>query len=336
QGEVSPAPGLTPDQARDLMSQALAQLQESQPAWRQADLVRHLGELLPDDVACPDDATAATLLTGLADQVLAGAAGEQVLMLEAPEWPRVPDSLRRADGRSIYRPHSGTRYTTLAQLTMEDRLVAQAQERGAPRVEPGSAARLLGADLAQLEAQLWARAQSHESAQPGTGSGLRLDQAAAAFLAVTSDRTAEVLVGPAGSGKTLTAAVVASLWQQAGMGEVYGLTTSQAARDVLHEAGVDLASNTADFLGHLTGAREARGPKALRPGTLLLLDEASMMSMADLAAIMRLATERHCRVLITGDHEQLAAVEGGGGMVMLARQMGYIQLAEPVRFTQEW
>ena len=41
-------------------------------------------------------------------------------------------------------------------------------------------------------------------------------------------------------------------------------------------------------------------------------------------------------MLITGDHEQLAAVEGGGGMVMLARQMGYIQLAEPVRFTCEW
>ena len=117
---------------------------------------------------------------------------------------------------------------------------------------------------------------------------------------------------------------------------MYGLTTSQAARDVLHEAGVDLAANTADFLGHLTGAREARGPKALRPGTLLLLDEASMMSMADLAAIMRLAHRTGCRVLITGDHEQLAAVEGGGGMVMLARQMGYIQLAEPVRFTCEW
>ncbi|MGH3274557.1 MAG: AAA family ATPase [Streptosporangiaceae bacterium] len=329
-------PRLTPDQARDVMSQALARLQESQPAWRKADLVRHLGELLPDDVACPDDATAATLLTGLADQVLAGGAGERVLMLEAPEWPRVPDSLRRADGRSIYRPHSGTRYTTLAQLTIEDRLVVQAQQPGAPRIEPALTARLLGADLAQLEAQLRAGAQSRDPAQADTGPGLRLDQAAAGFLAVTSDRRAEVLVGPAGSGKTRTAAVVAAVWRKAGMGEVYGLTTSQAARDVLREAGVDLASNTADFLGHLTGAREVRGPKALRPGTLLLLDEASMMSMADLAAIMRLATERDCRVLITGDHEQLAAVEGGGGMVMLARQMGYIQLAEPVRFNQEW
>ena len=118
------------------MGQALARLQDTQPAWRKADLIRHLGELLPDDVACPDDTTAAAMLTGLADRVLAGGAGERVLMLEAPEWPRVPDSLRRADGRSIYRPHSGTRYTTLAQLTMEERLVTQAQQPGAPRVEP--------------------------------------------------------------------------------------------------------------------------------------------------------------------------------------------------------
>lgn len=61
-----------------------------------------------------------------------------------------------------------------------------------------------------------------------------------------------------------------------------------------------------------------------------------MMSMADLAAIMSLAADRDCRVLITGDHEQLAAVEGGGGMTMLTRQLGYVQLAEPVRFSQEW
>jgi hypothetical protein len=330
------AQGLNEERARDVMGQALARLQDTQPAWRKADLIRHLGELLPDDVACPDDMTAAAMLTGLADRVLAGGAGERVLMLEAPEWPRVPDSLRRADGRSVYRPHSGIRYTTLAQLTMEERLVAQAQQPGAPRVEPDLAARLLGADLAQLEAQLRAGAQNSDQLQSDTGSGLRLDQAAAAFLAVTSDRRAELLVGPAGSGKTRTAGVVAAVWRQAGLGEVYGLTTSQAARDVLHEAGVDLAANTADFLGHLTGAREARGPKTLRPGTLLLLDEASMMSMADLAAILRLAARHQCRVLITGDHEQLAAVEGGGGMVMLARQMGYIQLAEPVRFTCEW
>jgi len=61
-----------------------------------------------------------------------------------------------------------------------------------------------------------------------------------------------------------------------------------------------------------------------------------MMSLADLASILRLAAERGCRVLITGDHEQLAAIEGGGGMMMLTRRMGFVQLAEPVRFSHEW
>ena len=40
--------------------------------------------------------------------------------------------------------------------------------------------------------------------------------------------------------------------------------------------------------------------------------------------------------MVTGDHEQLAAVEGGGAMMLLARRQGYVQLAEPQRFTHSW
>jgi hypothetical protein len=330
--EPAPVTGLIPEQEREVMAQALARVQQAQPTWRRGDLIRHLGELLPDDVACASDVAAAALLPRLADQVLAGGAGEEVLSLEAPEWPRVQERLRRADGRSVYRPHGATRYATLAQLTMEERLTAQAQEAGAPRAEPAVAARLLGADQAQLEAQLCAGAQPAAAGPGAAGSGLSLDQAAAAYLAVTSGRRAEILVGPAGSGKTRTAGQVARLWRAAGLGEVWGLATSQAARNVLHAAGVSLADNTAVFLQRLA----VEGPEMVRTGTLLLLDEASMMSMTDLAAIMSLAARRNCRVLITGDHEQLAAVEGGGGMMMLARQLGFVQLAEPVRFRQDW
>jgi len=41
-------------------------------------------------------------------------------------------------------------------------------------------------------------------------------------------------------------------------------------------------------------------------------------------------------VLIAGDQEQLAAVESGGAMTLLARRLGYVQLAEAVRFTAAW
>ncbi len=50
------------------------------------------------------------------------------------------------------------------------------------------------------------------------------------------------------------------------MGEVYGLTTSQAARNVLREAGVDLADNTAVFLGHLQAAAKPAAPSPCDPG----------------------------------------------------------------------
>ena len=38
-------------------------------------------------------------------------------------------------------------------------------------------------------------------------------------------------------------------------------------------------------------------------------------------------------MLFAGDQEQLAAVEGGGAMTLLAGRIGYVQLAEPVRIT---
>jgi hypothetical protein len=37
-----------------------------------------------------------------------------------------------------------------------------------------------------------------------------------------------------------------------------------------------------------------------------------------------------------GDQEQLAAVEGGGGMMLLARRLGFVQLSEQVRFAAAW
>ena len=171
-------------------------------------------------MTCRDDAAAAALPERLAERVLAGGAGPLVLPLEAPDWPPVPAALRRADGRSIYRPHSGTRYAARDQLLLEERLAAQAQQAGAPRLAPELAACLLGADQAQLEAQLHAAAQTGhaaqaaDAAQQATGSGLRLDQAAAAFLAMTSDRRAEILVGPAGIRQDPHSAQVAAMWRR--------------------------------------------------------------------------------------------------------------------------
>ena len=58
--------------------------------------------------------------------------------------------------------------------------------------------------------------------------------------------------------------------------------------------------------------------------------------MTHLAEIVRLAERDNAKLLISGDHQQLAAVESGGGMSLLAGYLGHTQLAVPVRFTAEW
>jgi ATP-dependent exoDNAse (exonuclease V) alpha subunit len=100
---------------------------------------------------------------------------------------------------------------------------------------------------------------------------------------------------------------------------------------VLAEAGIGNAWNSTQFLQQMSEPRER-----LQPRTLIVIDEGSTISMTHLAGIVALAERDNAKVLITGDHQQLAAVESGGGMTLLADHLGHTQLACPVRFTAEW
>ena len=217
---------------------------------------------------------------------------------------------------------------------MEDRMVAQASAQGAPRMTRAAAAQALGADLARLEHALAGRASDADGAQR-TGCGLREDQAAAALSVLTDGRRVSVINAPAGSGKTRVLAEVARAWAAAGLGPVIGITASQSARNTL-AAGVPESYNSAQFLGHLPGQRGARGPVPIGPGTLLVIDEASMMTGPDLADLITLAEARGGKVILAGDTSQLQAVQNGGGMSLLADRLGYVRLAEPVRFRAPW
>jgi hypothetical protein len=314
---------------------ALARVQASRPAWTRAELMRQIKVSVPAEHLGLDPHAAVALVNELTDRALSGEF-EPVQCLEGPEVVALPDELRRPlDGRSIYTRPGSVRYATRVQLSLEERLVASAQTETAARLSREQAAAQLGGDVARLEDQLSANAT--QARAEVLRSVLRMDQAAALFHALTSVRTTEVLVGPAGSGKTRTLAEAARAWKAATGGQVVGLTASQSARNVLAAAGLDHAENTASFLGHLPGHRGARGIRAyLRPGALLLVDEASMVTTADLADIIEYAATRRHKVIVAGDQQQLPAVEGGGAMSLLADQLGYVQLAEAMRFAQQW
>jgi conjugative relaxase-like TrwC/TraI family protein len=316
---------------------AVALAQQEKSTWTRADLVKYLGRVLPRSGMDPQEAAA--LLEELADRALRSEF-EAVVCLEAPEPVGPPSALRRADGRSVYQRHGGVRYATRAQLDMEERMLAQASAEGAPRLTRVAAAQLLGADLARLEHALEGRAHdTHNDAEPAheqkTGSGLREDQAAAAMSVLTDGRRVSVINAPAGSGKTRVFAALGRAWEQAGLGRVIGVTPSQSSRNTL-ATGVAESYNSALFLGHLPGQRGARGPVPAGPRPLLLLDEASMTPGLDLADLISYAEANDGKVILAGDTAQLQAVENGGGMSLLADQLGYVQLTEPVRFTAGW
>jgi hypothetical protein len=212
-------------------------------------------------------------------------------------------------------------------------MLAQARAGGAPRLTRAEAARALGADPERLEHALEGRALGAQGTR--TQTRLREDQAAAALAVLIDGRRVSVINAPAGSGKTWVLAAAARAWEAAGLGPVIGITPSQSARNTL-AAGVPVSYNTAQFLGHLPGQRGARGPLAIGPGTLLSVDEASMTSGPDLADLISLAEATGSKVILAGDTGQLQAVENGGGMSLLAAELGYVQLAEPARFRAGW
>jgi hypothetical protein len=162
-GRAPSGPPAREAQARAL-AKALVLVSGKHPAWTRHDLLKQLALVLPAETRQMSPEEAQELLLGLAEEALSGRSGE-VLCLEAPEWPPLPASLRRElDGRSVYSRPGVARYATAAQLSLEERLVAHAQ--------------------AQLRAALAGRA--HNPREHHAPRGLRLDQAAAAWHALTS------------------------------------------------------------------------------------------------------------------------------------------------------
>jgi conjugative relaxase-like TrwC/TraI family protein len=316
---------LTAEARRDILARAVAGLQAKRSTFTESDLTRAISECLPAGLPVMNPQQAADLLPRLTAEAIASG---MVSALEPPDWLDVPESLRRADGESVYQPHRAVRFATDAQLRMETRITEAAAGRGAPRADPDQVAQLLGADRAALEAQL--EPGTPADVHTVTGSGLLLSQAAAAFAILTSDQRIDVLVGPAGTGKSRTIAAIARIWPQLRPGtRVIALTETQQAANLLRELGVAEAHNISLFL---TDRRLQHIPA----GSLILVDEASMVTMAHLDQLTAIARAAGAKMPLAGDPAQHQAVEGGGGMAMLERRQGSLQLAEPLRFTDPW
>ena len=279
----------------------------------------------------------------------------QSLLISAPELHHTPEHMRRADGSSRFRAKGHEIYTTAALLETESRLLDAGRQVGGPAVATGTVATATSANL------------------PGRTHPLSLDQAVAVEQIATSGRSLDVLVGPAGTGKSTTMAGLRSVWEaEHGAGSVLGLAPSAAAAEVLAaELGID-TENTAKWLyehrqeperlwkleglrrqfrssgisnphrssvqRRIAAAEEEVARWRLRRGQLVIVEEATLAGTFALDELVTAAGDAGAKVLLVGDQAQLSAVEAGGMFAALVRDRNGLapQLSDVRRFHSAW
>ena len=241
------------------------------------------------------------------------AAERRSVLLTPPELAPNPPEFRRDDDRSIFRPRHAAVYSSSAILAAEDRLLAQAEDRTAPRVR--------------------ASVVEHVARRAHDGHRLTATQVETLDAVATSGRQLDVLVGPAGAGKTTAMHALRTAWElQHGPGSVVGLAPSAAAAAVLaNDLGI-LCENTAMWLTQVD-----LGRAQFRRGQLAIVDEATLADTATLDRLTVLANDAGAKVLLVGDWAQLQSVDAGGAFGMLAQARPDVpELTEIHRFTHEW
>lgn len=282
--------------------------------------------------------------------------------LDPGEVFTVPAGYQRADGTSVFARPGEDAFTHQRILDAEQRLLHATTDPGAPTASESTARRIA---TAPPPARLLGAAPVR----------LADDQVDAIISIATSGRRLEVLVGPAGTGKTTTLRALRSAWEATyGRGSVIGLAPSATAAHELADALHIGCENTAKWLHEtvgpgaltrtaildgLTVRREravAAGDMAalrtmgeatlalereqslwaLRPGQLLIVDEASLAGTFTLDTLTAQATAAGAKVLLVGDHRQLSAVDAGGAFGLLGEHGAARELRSLWRFRHRW
>ncbi|MBL0886192.1 relaxase domain-containing protein [Myceligenerans sp. I2] len=248
------------------------------------------------------------------------------IALTPPELASTPAVLHRRDGTSGLRPKHATLYTSQDLLDAEARLLKAAVTRGAPTI-----------DLDALRAA--ATAATTTGREPAQGGSVRLDAGQATALAqvAASGRRLDLLVGPAGAGKTTAMRVLKDAWTLAhGAGSVIGLAPSAAAAENLAgDLGIGCENTTKWLYEH------AHGRAAFTAGDLVIVDEATLAGTRTLDRIVAHAAETGAKVLLVGDWAQLQAVNAGGAFNLLVQRRDDLtsdvpELVDIHRFRNEW
>ncbi|WP_248283055.1 MobF family relaxase [Streptomyces sp. RLA2-12] len=301
------------DPAR-IQQRAIAAVQEQKSTWRRPDLIVELNRQLPDTLGGMEAHEVRDLLNRLADEALDPATDNGVVCATAPHMVEIPVELQRADGSFVYEPadNNVNRFSTEGHIATEERMRTFAGERGGPTVP------------SELVEEVIARR------------GLKGKQADFVRSAATSGRKLDLLIGPAGAGKSYTLAALTEVWEAHEGRQVIGLASGERAAQVLADEGLTNVANISMLLKkHADMAAGKHVPDAdkyrIAPGSLVIVDEAGMTNTVDMDRVRALVESCGAKMIGSGDHHQLTAVGAGGMFGQLAEEMPGVHTLEEVR-----
>jgi conjugative relaxase-like TrwC/TraI family protein len=272
-------------------------------------------------------------------------AEQHSISLTAPDLVTIP--VTRASGESVFTIHNGQVYTSPVILGAEAVLLDLARDTSGPTLAPAA---MPTADLSA-------------------------DKAAALHRIATSGQKIEALIGPAGTGKTSLLSALTASWEAAyGDGSIIALAPSSAASSILSDAIGAPTENIAKWIyesaglgaeqrrdqilqtenatglahharrrlrhqrliGQLAALRAEQDRWSFHQNQLVIVDEASMASTMELAALARAANTAGAKLLLVGDDAQLSAADTGGAFRLIANDTQAAELTDVWRFTNPW
>lgn len=156
------------------------------------------------------------------------------------------------------------------------------------------------------------------------------DEQKAAIEHVVGPERIAAVIGRAGAGKTTMMKAALEAWEAAGYRVVGAALAGKAAEGLEKEAGI--ASRTLSSWE----LRWKQGRDGLDHKTVMVLDEAGMVSSRQMALLVETATKAGAKLVLIGDPEQLQPIEAGAAFRGIADRIGYAELDTIYRQREQW
>ncbi|KAB2834636.1 MAG: AAA family ATPase, partial [Caedimonadaceae bacterium] len=151
-----------------------------------------------------------------------------------------------------------------------------------------------------------------------------------AFEHATHSNNLSIIQGRAGVGKSYVLKPIREVHESSGY-KVIGLAPTHKVAEDLKEEGFIYATTCHAFLFALKNQRQQIDDK-----TLLVVDEAAMLSTDLQIELLHAAKKAGAKVLLVGDSRQLLSIQRGGMFEILAERLGAAEITEVRRQSIEW